>query len=432
MRTRRSNRTKSYAVQEYHFGDSSEEDADATARRSNRAEEQDTNFDDEDAASADPGEDEEAGGDAAEEDEDENVSDAGSVQAVAQTPARRRGKAGATKARASQTPVAARRPAAPVGKKVKLAGGYMEIPLAAQEGSNQPKTYIGPNDRAVRRHHLVSAWYGPDEDSMATVQSLLDRWFQWPVLPPRASQDDSGVPSRGAWLDDYAGCESRHATAWRAKVEAAMGGRSPLRALSPAEAVPYQLPTDTMPVLVGPAATEEVLFAPGSGYAIAQSGIPFDYDKSDTREPSGWMLDAGGIVTGMAWAPRRREENAKQLLAVAVMPHADQEMHEFADEAAKMEFQAHGTVQLWEMQGEDEEATVAAAAESARPSSLPPTLRSTLCLPHGRGRRVQWDPIGSYLAVLCADGAVYVFEADTHSSGEYGKEGKQARPVYTC
>ncbi|KAJ4155926.1 hypothetical protein LMH87_001148 [Akanthomyces muscarius] len=396
MRTRRSNRTKSYAVEEYHFGDSSAEE-DGSAPLHHKTEEQDTNFDE--AAPEEEEDDDAAEGDG---DGDSGVSDAGSVD-VDTMPARRRAAKSASEKRPQPTPK-------PAGKTAKLSGGYLEIPLPAQDGSHQPKTYIGPNDRAVRRHHLVSAWYGPDEQRMQTMQALLDRWFQWPVLPPRKPLDESNVPSKGAWLDDYVGREGALAAGWRARVEEAMGGRHPLRGLSPAEAAPYRFPMHSMPVLVGNEAREEFLFVPGGGYAISQAGIPFDHDESDNKEPSGWMFDTGGIVTSMDWAPRQREPTT-QLLAVAVMPHADQEVHEFADEAAKMQFQSYGTVQLWEVQGE------AADSGSATATSLPPRLLTTLCLPHGRARRVQWNPVGGHLAVLCADGAVYVFEADPGTQG---------------
>ncbi|XWW96112.1 hypothetical protein V2A60_004082 [Cordyceps javanica] len=406
MRTRRSNRTKSYAVEKYHFGDSSAEE-DAGVRRHNKAEEQDANFDNE-AAAEDPeavDDDEDNDDGSAEEDQDASISESGSTR-VTTTPARRRAaKSASGKGKA---------PPKLAGKTTKLAGGYLEIPLATQDGSHQPKTYIGPNDRAVRRHHLVSAWYGPDEERMETVQVLLDRWFQWPVLPPRRPQDETSVPSRGAWLDDYAGREAALAATWRSNVEAAMVGRPPLRGLSPAEAAPYRLPTHSMPVLVGPLATEEVIFVPGGGYALSQAGIPFDYNQGEDRQPSGWMLDTGGIVTSMDWAPRPRAQTV-QLLAVAVMPHLDQEVHEFADEATKTQFESHGTVQLWEVQGDD----APAAGGSAMATTLPPRLTRTLCFPHGRARRVRWNPVGGYLAVLCANGAVYVFESDAEGTEEF-------------
>lgn len=403
MRTRRSNRTKSYAVEEYHFGDSSAEEGGSTPLH-HKTDDQDTNFEEANVA-----EDE----DAAEGDGESGVSD--SVSVADTTPARRRAAKSASEKRPQSTPKPART--------TKLSGGYLEIPLPTQDGSHQPKTYIGPNDRAVRRHHLVSAWYGPDEQRMQTVQALLDRWFQWPVLPPRNPEDESNVASKGAWLDEYVGKEGVLAAGWRTRVDEAMGGHPPLRGLSPAEAAPYRFSTHSMPVLVGSEAREEFLFVPGSGYAISQSGVPFDHDESDNKEPSGWMFDTGGIVTSMDWAPRQREQ-ATQLLAVAVMPHADQEVHESADEAAKMQFQSYGTVQLWEVQGETTDSGAAMATSS------PPRLSTTLCLPHGRARRVRWNPVGGQLAVLCADGAVYVFVADPDSQGvqkteEFGK--KQVR-----
>ncbi|KGQ04643.1 Transcription factor tau subunit sfc6 [Beauveria bassiana D1-5] len=402
MRTRRSNRIKRYAVEKYHFDDSSAGEDASPQRHSKAEEEQDANFENE-AAGDDPEEVEDDEGDAA-EDYNTSISEAESVE-VTTTPARRR----AAKSALENAPQTAPKQAV---KAAKLAGGYLEIPLATQEGSHQPKTYIGPNDRAVRRHHLVSAWYGPSEERMEIVQALLDRWFQWPVLPPRNSKDESTVPSKGAWLEDYASREMALAASWRAKVEAAMGGHPPLRGLSPAEAAPYRFSTHSMPVLVGPGASEEVLFVPGSGYALSQAGIPFDYDQSEEREPSGWMFDTGGIVTSMDWAPRLHDQTT-QLLAVAVMPHADQEAHEFSDEAAKTQFQSRGTVQLWEVQGDTID------TGSAMTTTLPPRLTRTLCLPHGRARRVRWNPVGGLLAVLCADGAVYVFEADGQGIEEF-------------
>lgn len=415
MRTRRSNRTKSYTAPEYHFGDSSEEDP--ITRRSKKTEERDTNFDDEDVPEPDDEEEGDKSSSASDVGEAAHVSEVESLHEV-KTPARRRGAAKSTtasSARKSRPPAPAAAASKPTAKATTLVAGYMEIPMPAQDGSHQMRTYIGPNDRAVRRHHLVSAWYGSDEARLETAQTLLERWFEWPVLPPRSLKYESDLPCRGAWLDDYAGRESKLAAAWREKVDAAMGGRLPVRALSPAEAAPYRLPTHTMPVLVGPGAEEEVLFAPGSGYAIAQSGIPFDYDERGDKEPSGWMFDAGGIVTSVDWAPRT-DDQMTQLLAVAVMPHLDQEVHSFTDDAARIEFEAYGTVQLWEVEGEQSSTT-----QSARPTSLPPKLRRTLCFPHGRARRVAWNPTGTYLAVICADGVVYVVEADTESSEEFGK-----------
>lgn len=189
-----------------------------------------------------------------------------------------------------------------------------------------------------------------------------------------------------------------------------MGGAPPLRALGHDDAAPYSRflsPTETMPVLVGPDATE-VMFAPGSGHALSQGGLPFGSDEGDVA--SGWMFDTGGLATGVSWAPRSGQ---KQLLAVAVAPHADQEAHD-GDEQTRIEFQAYGTVQLWEVQTDTE-------ASTAVPSTAPPMLRRTLCLPHGRARRVEWNPAGSHLAVLCADGGVYVFEADTEGTEAFGK-----------
>ncbi|KAK3187331.1 hypothetical protein K4F52_003962 [Lecanicillium sp. MT-2017a] len=395
MRTRRANRSKSYVTEKYDFEDSSEEEQ--PRRRARDAEEKDDNFTADDDA-------EDGAGDVA---SDEAMSDAElepelepePEPAAATTPSRR-----ATPKRS--------KPVAPKPSKAPKNTGYLDIGLAAQDGT-QTRGYAGQNDRSIRGQLLVSAWYGPDEEQVAIAQDLWDRWSDWPALPPKQSDNSRGFPAKGVWVPNFAARQEELAAAWKQDIDEKIAEEATFQSLSAEEAARYRMPQHFMPVLMGPAPNQqEIQFEPGAGYALSQAGIPYETDESANKVPEGWIIDSGGLVISMDWAPRRRDQTT-QLLALAVRPPADQEFYNYEAEFAKGDFQRYGTVQLWEFEGEKP------VEESTMPTSQPPVLRSTLCLDGGRARRVKWNPFTGILAVLCGNGKIYVFDADRDDASEF-------------
>jgi transcription factor C subunit 6 len=389
MRTRRANRAKSYVAEKYDFDDSSEDEK--PRRRAKKADERDENFTADDALD-----------DVADEpSNDEELGDAEPENEPAKPP------------RPARRAVRGPKPAAPKPPKAKDTG-YLDINLFTTQDGSLTKGYAGLNDRTFRGQPLVNAWYGPIKEQIAIEEALWDRWEDWPALPPKQSNNEHGLPSKGAWLPDFATRQDELAKVWRQEIEAKASQEPSCQALSEEEAMPYRMPHLAMPVLLGPRSKHETIsFEPGMGFALSQAGIPYDIDESSEKSADGWIIDTGGLVVSMDWAPRPRNQTT-QLLALAVRPHADQKFYDYEIESARENFLKHGTVQLWELQGEKP------VEESTLPTTQPPRLRSTLCLDYGRARRVKWNSLVGYLAVLCGDGKVYVFDADRQDKAAFG------------
>ena len=387
MRTRRSNRTKRYTVEKYDFEGSSDEEA---LDRASKHAERDENFDE--TAAAEESAEELALGQ--EHDENEDIESDGPVSepdGVLDRFARQRVK-----------------PIRPFNVRAAGFTGYLDLEPVAD--GRIVRSYWGPYDRGFKGKQLVEAWYGRHEDGVKLVTGMLDRWMDWTVLPPKI-QDDEGQKDRGVWSPNFFEREAYSAEHWYERVRESLPEANAMVPLSTEEVPRYQFKRESMPVLLGPPTSQqEVKFEPGDAYSISQNGLPMQNDDA----PFGWILDAGGIVTGMDWAPLNNA-NSPQLLALCVIPHSDQELYDYEQESLNPEFQKYGTVQLWEFVGERQENGF------ARPSMQPPILRKTICLEFGRARRVKWSPACGFLAILCDDGNVYVVEAGDGGGGSYGK-----------
>ncbi len=70
---------------------------------------------------------------------------------------------------------------------------------------------------------------------------------------------------------------------------------------------------------------------------LSETGQPLDTDDLESQRPTGYMFDVGGLVLAMGWQPSSAD--GKQLLAVATVPHSDQDHvpSEDARQARKME-----------------------------------------------------------------------------------------------
>ncbi|KAG6012303.1 hypothetical protein E4U41_005362, partial [Claviceps citrina] len=278
------------------------------------------------------------------------------------------------------------------------------------------KGYHGPYDRGMRGQTLINTWYGPRAEDVAALQRGLHRWMDWTVLPPKHGahgEDDDDDD------DEQHQQEEQHH-------HHQQGHRSPRGEAT----TPVHQPRLGIRVLIGPATQQrDLTMYPGDAFSLTQSWVPYDADPSPDKLPTGWMLDAGGIVTGMDWCPGRQ---AVQLLALAVVPHADQDSGSnynsssnnssncncncncnlpYGAEHHAPACQTHGTVQVWAFEG-------ARMGRVLRPSPRAPRPPRTVCLPFGRARRVRWCPVPDtaasvhYMAVLCGDGRVCVVAYD--------------------
>ncbi|UKZ80273.1 hypothetical protein TrVFT333_008030 [Trichoderma virens FT-333] len=386
MRTRRANRTKQYTLDKYDFLSSGDEDQ--SQKRRKTADDNDDNFD----AAA---EERSAGEEEDEDEEDLQMNDSASDTNVAEKPSRQR-------SRQTKQP-----------KQTK----------PAKPSDGQHKGYVGPYERGMRGKALVRTLYGPNAERIAMAHELLERWSGWTIFPPKVPQDEDEPTDKGFWSPGGFEKEARLAKQWHAQLSRALPSDDAWSEISFPESEMYRFPQLSMPVLTGPhEKQQEVSMEPGHCYSMSQSNLPFDQDKDENKVQSGWMLDVGGIVLGMDWAPRR-DKNPKQLLALSIIPQFDQEMYNYEEESVKPDFQKQGIIQIWEFRSTKTD------EQFIRPSSEPATLRKTLCVDYGRIRRVRWSPSCNHIALLCGDGNVYVADAGDLDGEEQGIYYKLQRPL---
>ncbi|KAH6610015.1 hypothetical protein Trco_000035 [Trichoderma cornu-damae] len=387
MRTRRSNRTKSYTLDKYDFLSSGDEAQPQKRRKT--TDDNDENFEAA-AEGRSAGEDE--------EEDDVQMNDGASDTHVGGKPPRQRSRPA--------------KPSKPSDAGEMVVTGYLDIELIPPEG--QHKGYVGPYERGIRGKALVRTLYGPQPERIGKAHKLLERWRGWTLLPPKVPQDEDEPTDRGFWSPGSFEKEARLAKQWDAQVSKALPPNETWSELSLEESQMYRFPQLSMPVLTGPHETQQELsMEPGRSYPLSQSNVPFEADDDDDKVQSGWMLDVGGLVLGMDWAPRRHK-NPKQLLALAIIPQSDQDFYNYEEEVAKPGFQRQGIIQIWGFRSTmtDEGFT--------RTSAEPAVLHKTMCLDYGRIRRVKWSPSSNHFAVLCSDGNVYIVDAGDLDGEEEG------------
>lgn len=276
------------------------------------------------------------------------------------------------------------------------------------------RPYTGPVDRYAATNSLLNALYGLNSGSLEKIQRIIARWTPWKMLPPKRKDELHGQTDASVWAPKAAQKEATYADAWLKRVRETLPECFSTRRLTSEQAGAYGQPQLPMPVLIGPAASQaEVSFKPGDGYTISRSGAPYEQGSGEALPPAGWVFDTGGIVLDMDWASHRTAD-FHQLLALAVVPHGDQEMYNYEVEASKPYFERHGTVCVWEFVGGDQ------VNGYRRPSTKAPKLWKTLCLDKGRARRVQWNPCCGHLAILCGDGMVYIVHPGEDGDGGNG------------
>lgn len=417
MRTRRSNRTKSYVAQTYDFLEGSE--AEGGAERP--ANSQDNEVEDQDFAvsegGASPGQDQDDEEEFRVEDEEEEEDEddgknlefnsgsdiVGSDSDIQISPRYRRHDS------------KGERPAW-----IRESGQYLSINPAPTD-THVPRGYAGYFDRNVRGPGLVRAWYGPGPHRLRVAAELLDRWVHWSLLPPKETAPEPDQARKGIWSADIFERESAFAERWLRRVYSERPAGLTFSRMSTEEAQFYSMQPRSVPVLVGPSDSQvEVILAPGQGVSLSESGLPFDPNTDQGKGPTGWLLDVGGTVVSLDWVPRRRHET--QILALSIIPFEDQQVQSNEQQDPTSEALKHGVIQIWEFESTRRE------GNTYLPSAASPRVRKTIFTDQGRVRRIKWNPACNHLAILSTSGIVRVvdFDDECSSSIGYGK----SRHVY--
>lgn len=401
MRTRRSNRNKSYVTEPYDLGEDFEEiEEPPLPKRAKVAEDEDDNFSGSNHGSSGDEEDVEQDEKDLEvvisSDSEGSSSESEELEDFAQSGNRRQGS------KAERTTA------------VKLPDQYLGLAPISTD-THVPRGYAGYVDRNVRGRNMLKSWYGPEPIGILTAAQMFDQWSGWSLLPPKETIPEQGYARQGTWVKDIFERESVSADNWLRRLYQDHVREVARVPLSEQEALPYIQEQGSIPVLLGPpAAQTEVKLVPGQGMAVTNSGVPVNEDDESSEGPVGWIVDTGGIAISLDWAYGRTHE--VQLVAMAILPLGDQEFDGFNREVAQVNSQSSGTIQLWEFTGKKTD------NDTYAPSNVPPKLRKTIFTGQGRVRRVKWNRACAHLAVLSSSGTVCVIDfADDLGEAEYGR-----------
>ena len=384
MRTRRSNKTKSFlSLVLADDADSGDEDFAATGDKDESdvsvggSEPEDV--DDEDI------EDDEAGSDDAASDHED----------IGDTPSKRR----------NPPPVAV-----VIGQR---RADCHELPVYPVETRNLTRIYTGELQRHSKYSVLRDLMYGPEYERVKLLWSLLERWMPYQVLPAAFPPKHPGGVLPSPWVP--AGFEANQEAAackWYRKYRADLAAVQRSHAMEPVDGQPL-LPRaeGELITLLGPwDSQKEYRLKYGDGMVLSPSNISIN-DASDVDStPTGWIFDVGGLVSALGWAPTTIGNN--QILALAVVPHLNHVSRRPDDTDSPQEEQKEGSIQFWGFSGEESQ-----EERVPRPSRKLPNFLAAKCFDWGRPKRLQWCPVSlgaagicGMVAILCGDGRVRVLE----------------------
>lgn len=266
----------------------------------------------------------------------------------------------------------------------------------------QTRMYEGPLKSWTRAQELLVILYGPEQAHIKVMRAMLRKWFESQTLPS-ISNDEGGV-MHSPWLaEDFEEKEKRWSRSWYEKYRAASHELQKSRKIRSEHIDMFKPPSHEMVCFIGPFnQQQQIRTSYGSGNAVTQSGEPLTDESSASQPPKGWLLDTGGIPLSIGWAPLRGHR--EQFLAVCTVPYADQELKEHDAREADAEEKKRGSVQIW---------SVPCQREDASPAHLVTSLQFDF----GRSKQIQWCPVAppddhtiGMLAVLCGDGQARILE----------------------
>jgi len=283
------------------------------------------------------------------------------------------------------------------------------------------RAYTGPLKRWTRFHDMVILLYGDRDDYSKIVSRITRVWWDFQVLPPRPVHEKHMHLSAYPWTDASYVKEQQSRIADRLKKYASGNcTRQSTTVLDATHAYSTFLPSPDaeLTVLLGDHEDRQAFsLRPGNSIYLSEYGIALQETADDVPISGGWMLDVGGIVVAMNWAPT--SDQHVQFLAVSVIPDADQAYQPDLSKAPTAESQQEGSVQIWKFDVEKDDDGV------VRPALRPPQLVQAVCSLWGRIARIQWCPIpigdeesSSLLGVLCSDGRLRVIEVKKASDPE--------------
>ncbi|KAI1799569.1 WD40 repeat-like protein [Daldinia bambusicola] len=287
-------------------------------------------------------------------------------------------------------------------------------PYPTDPAQKWTRTYVGPVKRWTRLEFLVDYWFGDVEDRREIFDEYMKLWFNYQLLPPKLPQGSHELEvARNGWMPgNFTQYAEEKYRSWYERYLALRTISQTSTPIDKEKAFRWFFPRDEgkIHVLLGHISNQkEYLMKQGDCISFSDSGLPIEDGSSDGSQAGGWLLDVGGIVLSMTWAPIKGQVD--QLLAMSVIPHSDQAFYRDLNDAPKPSELKDGAIQIWKFGVEKDEEGI------SRPARSSPKLIRTICFYWGRAKRMQWCPVPltiirgvALLAVLCSDGKLRIIE----------------------
>ncbi|KXJ95717.1 WD40-repeat-containing domain protein [Microdochium bolleyi] len=282
------------------------------------------------------------------------------------------------------------------------------------------RAYVGPLKRWTRFHDMVILLYG-DRDNYRRIVSRITRvWWDFQVLPPRPVLEKHLQLAAAPWVASTVIEEQQRRLKDRLEQYAndpSYMQNSHYMEPDRASSVFLPKPDANLTLLLG---EHENQHAYTTKYRhstfMSESGSPIEHASDAGPNSGGWLLDIGGIVVAMDWASSLGHDD-DQLLALSVIPEADQAYQHDLSKAPTPAVQKEGSVQLWRFPAERDGDGI------MRPAQRQPQLVHAICSLWGRVAKIQWCPVPidagettALLGVLCADGKLRVVAVRKHAN----------------
>ncbi|KAK7752687.1 hypothetical protein SLS62_005238 [Diatrype stigma] len=230
--------------------------------------------------------------------------------------------------------------------------------------SKWTRSYAGPVKRWTRLQLLTKFWFGDRENYLTIVGDFVRLWWGYEILPPKlTSKYDLAVASNPWMPNGFPEDQELKLRQWYERYLEKRARRSLSSPIDKGKAFRRFIPQppDALTVIIGDAAEQkEHHFKQGQGVAFSGLGNLIEKSDSEKTRSSGWLLDVGGIVVSMGWAPS--ESRTEQLLAMAVIPFRDQAFYQDLKKAPQESEKREGAIQIWRFEAEELQDSMAVLA----------------------------------------------------------------------
>lgn len=264
------------------------------------------------------------------------------------------------------------------------------------------------------REDFLRAIFGPEEDDLEKILGVQVRWQSDPVLPQRIinAEGEAGVALTPWYSDERRADDLENAWTWLNEDDSPKK-KQVVTQIADGQEVSY-MPrhADESAFLLGPHADQTLYtlhLRDSMNFARAWHKGDEELEQKGTRE--GWIVNVGGRIQTMEWAPNRANKN--QILAISL---CTEDLTGNRKRSVYMSNPGPSCIQLWDVSSKRESKSLARLDMETSPE-----LIQVICTGWGELKQLRWCPVFRKLpdnefglmATVWGDGKVRVLDIGT-------------------